>query len=166
MRAIHVLFYKPEPDDHWINHVVTAFSPPYSHCDLQFDDDMATSIYQNETVYWQKKNFSRNNYDRVSLTFNDAEYNKVREFCVNAHRAKVQFDILGMVCSSLPVGVRSPQDKTFCTRYIIEALQQSERQDLLDLNPLTTPPSTLCNSLKGLGKGFIHVPDVRMRRLQ
>ena len=168
MRAIHVLFYQPDPDDHWINHLVTAFSPPYSHCDLQFDDDTATSIYQNETVYMQKKNFTRNNYARVSLTMNDTEYNKVKTFCVNAHKAKIGFDMLGMVCSSLPMGLLrgSPRDKTFCSRYILEALQQSGRQDLLDFNPLTTPPSTLYYALQGLGKGFIHVPEVRMQRLQ
>ena len=165
MRAIHVLFYKPEAEDHWINHLVTAVSPPYSHCDMQFDDGTATSIYQNESVYMQKKNFSRTNYARISFTLNDAEYNRVKKFCDKAHTDKIKFDMLGMLCSSLPIGIRHPPDKTFCTRYILEALHQSGRLDLQLIDPLTTPPSTLYNSLRELGNGFIHVPEVRMQRL-
>ena len=67
MRAVHVLFYRPQPDDLWLNHVVTFVSPPYSHCDIQFENEVTSSIYQHETVYMEKKSLSRLNFERISV---------------------------------------------------------------------------------------------------
>ncbi len=55
MQALHVLSYKPEQSYHWFNHLVTFISPTYSHCDLQLENDVATSIYQNKSVYIEEK---------------------------------------------------------------------------------------------------------------
>ena len=164
MRSVHVHFYRPDAGDHWLNHVVTRFDAPYSHCDLQFDDGMATSVYQNESVYLvQNKTFSRENYDRVSLTLDLNEFNRMRDFCTDAHRRKVGFDLLGMVCTALPVGVRRPTHVTFCSRYVLEALQQTGRPELMHQDSRTVTPSGLHRTLSGLHNKFIHIPDKRMR---
>ena len=165
MRAIHVLFYKPSAGDHWINHLVTSLSPPFSHCDLQFDDGTATSVYQWEAVYMEKKNFTRLNYERISITLDDHEYQQVWEFCQAAFKAQVRFDMIGMALSRIPIGLRKPSDRTYCSRYVIEALQKSGRAEFNKLNPLTTSPSTLHTALDATGKGFIHISEARMKRL-
>ena len=165
MRAVHVLFYQPQPDDHWINHVVTTFSPPYSHCDIQFDDGVASSIYQNETVYMHAKSFSRNNYKRVSLTFTDDEYARIRKFCNDSHSSRVGFDLRGMIFAYLPWGSTKPPDKTFCSRYIAEALRQSARPEFKTLEPSCATPSGLHFILTSSNKSFIDVSEARMRRL-
>jgi hypothetical protein len=169
MRAVHVMFYEPDSTDHWINHVVQAISPPFSHCDLQFEDGTATSVYQGETVYLQKKNFSRSNYTRVSITLDEAEYARVLAFCLQAHKDAVRFDLMGMVCTVLPpsvfTGMRRPAARTFCSRYVLEALQCSLRPDFLTHNPHTTTPSTLYKIMGDTGKQFIHVSDTRMARM-
>ena len=165
MRAVHLLFYKPQSDDHWVNHVVSAFSPPYSHCDIQFDDGIASSIYQNETVYLQKKSFSRLNYKRVSLTFTDDESARIREFCEKAHGSRVGFDLTGMICSYLPWGSRKPPDKTFCSRYIAEALKHSGRSEYRSLESSRATPSGLHNMLSSSHKSFIDVSEARMKRI-
>jgi hypothetical protein len=165
MRAIHVVFYRPSADDHWLNHAVTRFAPPYSHCDLQFDTGVATSIYQNECVYMQPKTFSRANYDRVSFTLDETEYERVFNFCKAACDRKVRFDMLGMLCSTLPFVVRSPQNATFCSRYVLEALQQSGNPKFSNHRPMTTTPSSLHDALNGLTSNFIHIPDIRISKL-
>ncbi len=165
MRAVHVLFYQPQSDDHWINHVVSAFSPPFSHCDIQFDDGVASSIYQNETVYMQKKSFSRNNYKRISLTFTDDEYGRIRKFCNDCHANRVGFDLTGMICAYLPWGSRKPTEKTFCSRYIAEALRKSERPEYKTIEPSCATPSGLHGMLASSNKSFIDVSEARMRRL-
>ena len=116
MRAVHVLFYHPQADDHWMNHLVVTFSPPYSHCDIQFEDGVASSIYQNETVYLQQKSFSRLNYHRESICVTEDEYARIRAFCEGAHANKVAFDLSGMLLSFSPVPKFKFSHKTFCSR--------------------------------------------------
>jgi hypothetical protein len=166
MRAIHVLFYSPQPDDHWLNHLVTYFSPPYSHCDLQFEDGTATSIYQHEAVYLEPKSFSRLNYHRVSLSVTDAEYGRIQQFCQHAHREGVGFDYAGMVMAYLPYSPRQPADKTFCSRFIVEALQQSGRPEFAHAHPPSVTPSSLHELLANTNKGFLHVSDARLQRMR
>lgn len=165
MRAVHVLFYRPQPDDFWLNHVVTFVSPPYSHCDLQFDDGTASSIYQNECVYMEKKSFSRNNYFRVSLTFSDEEYAKIHSFCTRAHASKVGFDLAGMLCCYMPLISLRPEGKTFCSRYVWEALQASGRKDYLNLNSARVSPSRLHAELVAKNTTFLHISEKRMLRI-
>ncbi len=165
MRAIHILFYKPQSSDHWLNHLVTFFTPPFSHCDMQFEDEYASSIYQNESVYFEKKNFTRNNYVRVSLSFSDEEYSKIYEFCQKAHKSQVWFDPVGMIGSFLPFYFFTPTKKTFCSRYVIEALQQSERSDFCNLCSAKMNPSKLYFHLNEMNKSFLHVSRTRMINL-
>jgi len=166
MRAVHVLFYLPQPDDHWLNHLVTRISPPYSHCDIQFDDEVASSIYQNETVYMQKKSFSRLNYHRVSLSVADDEYKRIYDFCEKSCQNMVQFDPMGMVGTFIPFYNFRPPGKTFCSRYVCEALQASGREEFMKLAPARTSPSQLHHTLQESKKGFIHVSNKRMMKIQ
>lgn len=167
MRALHVLFYRPDADDRWLNKLVIAVSPPFSHCDLQLDNGMATSIYQDESVYIERKNFTRINYERISIALDEAEYARVVAFCEHAHRTGVVFDPVGMVLSSVPlaapwVAARRPADRTFCSRYLLEALQATGRPEFTRHSPATTTPSALYRILKEHGKEFIHISEKRM----
>jgi hypothetical protein len=168
MRALHLLFYRPGPDDHWVNHLVTAVAPPFSHCDMQFDNGAATSIYQNESVYIEAKSFSRHNYDRVSITLDEGELERVQTFCDRAYRAKVRFDPVGMILCATPLprmASRRPTDRTFCSRYLLEALQTTGRPEFMRHDPTTTTPSALYKILREHGKEFIHVSEKRMERV-
>jgi hypothetical protein len=165
MRAIHVLFYVPQSDDHWLNHVVTKISPPYSHCDIQFENEVASSIYQNETVYMHQKSFSRLNYHRISLSVNEEEYQKIYSFCENACKNFVAFDPIGMVGTFIPFYNFRPPDKTFCSRYVCEALQASGRGEFKNMAPARTSPSQLHTELHKLKKSFFHIPNKRMNNL-
>ena len=160
------MFYRPDTDDMWLNHVVAFASPPYSHCDIQFEDGTASSIYQNEAVYMKPKQFSRNNYERLSITLTDEEYARVRAFCERAHNAKTQFDTLGMYLSYTPFGGGTPQSKTFCSRYIAEALMSSGREEFRSLRPTTTTPSSLHKTIASTGRGFIHIGPSRLHQLR
>jgi hypothetical protein len=166
MRALHVIFYKPDNNDHWINHLVTFFSPPYSHCDLQFENDVATSIYQNEHIYFEKKNFTRNNYERVSLSLTDDEYERVFNYCCKSFENKVQFDLTGMLGCFIPFYSLKPIKKTFCSRYIVEALQQTQQPIFLNMKSMKTSPSLLHDILKSRNKEFLHISGTRLNRIK
>ena len=163
MKTVHMLFYRPSPDDHWLNHVVSFLSPPYSHCDTQFEDGVATSIYQNEEVYMKQKQFSNLNYERLSVALTDDEYRRMRIFCERSHQNKVQFDLWGMAMSG--VGADTPHDKTFCSRYVTEALMQTKRREFANMRPNRTTPSALYRTIVGSGRDFIHVGQNRLGML-
>jgi len=166
MRAVHVLFYRPQPDDRWLNHLVTTINPPFSHCDIQFDDEVASSVYQNETVYMCKKSFSRLNYERLSFSVSESEFNAMYKFCEQSCRSMVRFDPLGMVGTFIPFYFLRPANRTFCSRYVCEALQASGRAEFQDLSPARTTPSDLHKKLSGQNKSFIHVGQKRLLSLK
>jgi hypothetical protein len=166
MRALHVVFYQPESSDHWLNHVVTFINPPFSHCDLQFDNDVASSIYQNETVYLEKKNFTRANYKRLSITLTEEQYSNVFKFCENHHKNRTEFDIHGMFGCFVPFYNFKPKNKTFCSRYVVEALQKSDIIQFKNLNSSKVSPSMLYECIESLNKSFIHLSNSRIKLLQ
>lgn len=164
MKSLHVLFYKPDPGDHWLNHLVTALSPPFSHCDLQFADGTATSIYQNEPVYMHNKGFSRLNYEIHSVAVTEEEHHRALSFCKRHHENKTSFDGLGMILSMSPLSLnRCPRNKTFCSRYVTEALKATGRDEFMGMDPCRTTPSSLYRILYRQNKGFLHLPDSRMK---
>ena len=163
MRAVHILFYRPSKDDHWLNNLVSSISPPYSHCDIQFENDIASSIYQNECVYMCKKTFSRLNYERISLTVTDQEYHNMLEFCEKKCSNQTGFDVYGMIGCFIPFYNFTPSNKTFCSRYVVEALQ-SGRSEYDTLTSHKTSPSVLYKFLVAKNKSFIHIPEKRITK--
>lgn len=165
MRSLSVVFYRPVQSDHWLNHLVSFMNPPYSHCDLLFDDGTATSIYQNETVYQQKKTFSRKEYEWQSLTFTEDEMLKIRTYCNQCHIQKVQFDFWGMLFSYLPYNPRYHKDKTFCSRFVWEALQKSNRPEFTHKDATSMTPSRIFYALDAMQKTFLDVSSKRLSQL-
>ena len=166
MRAVHILFYRPQSDDHWINRLVSFFSPPFSHCDIQFEDGVASSIYNNESVYMQAKRFSRLNYERISLTLSDEEYEMVHTFCTQAHADKIGFDFPGMLMSYLPLGSIQRNRRTYCSWYVTEALQASQRDDFTIMQAGGMSPSGLYKTLKEQHRSFVFVAENRLDQLR
>lgn len=165
MRSLNVVFYQPKDDDHWLNKVVSTFSPPYCHCDILFDDSIATSIYQKETVYQEKKSLSREGYTWVSLTFTDEELDRIRKFCDKCFHDKVEFDELGMYLSFLPYNPMQSETKTFCSKFIWEALQKSERSEFTSSRAGTMTPSRIYRALKKMDKSFLNISVKRLEKL-
>jgi hypothetical protein len=59
---------------------------------------------------------------------------------------------------------RCPAGRTFCSRYLLEALQTTGRPEFIRHDPTTTTPSALYKILREHGKEFIHVSEKRMER--
>lgn len=165
MRSLNIVFYEPKAEDAWLNKVVSTVSPPYCHCDLLFDDNIATSIYQKECVYQERKTLSRDGYVWVSLTFTDEELDLIRKFCNQCYQNKVSFDELGMYLSFLPYNPMQSTDKTFCSRYVWEALQKSKRPEFTTVTAATMTPSRIYNALKKMDKSFLNISVKRLEKL-
>jgi len=81
MPFINVYFYAPGETDHVINHMVIRWDPPYAHCDVQFEDGMASSLFQGESLYWRKRSFRKPGYTRVTVSVNHADYDRAYRLC-------------------------------------------------------------------------------------
>ena len=75
------------------------------------------------------------------------------------------FDYVGMFLSYLPYNPRSSPDATFCSKFIWDALQQSNRPEFLERRSNTMTPSRIHRVLDGTNKSFINVCDKRRQLL-
>lgn len=79
-----------------------AYDPPFSHCDIQFEDNMASSVYSGEKVYWKKRGFKKPGYSRITLSADTATYNKAYSMCEERAKDGYDFDAIGMYTLPLP----------------------------------------------------------------
>ena len=150
MPLIHVLFYAPNPDDHFLNHIVTRYDPPYSHCDVQFEDGMASSVFQYETVYWRKRNFGKPGYKRISLSVSHPDYTNAYRLCQERASQGFAFDAIGMYTLPLPSSMQYERDGfTFCSKHCTEVLQLARVRAVGSLIAKSVTPSALHDALQG-----------------
>ena len=147
---IHVMFYAPNENDHILNHVVTRYDPPFSHCDVQFEDGMASSVYQYETVYWRKRGFQKPGYTRVSLSVLPGDYRKAYAMCQDRANRQFKFDAIGMYTLPLPSSMHYEREGfTFCSKHCTEVLQTARVRAVAGLVAKSMTPSALHDALQG-----------------
>ena len=144
MPLIHMLFYSPSPSDHILNHIVTRYDPPFSHCDVQFEDGMASSVFQHETVYWRKRGFQKPGYTRISLAVSVADYRKAYSLCQERASQQYKFDAIGMYTLPLPTSMQYERDGfKFCSKHCTEVLQVARVNAVAELEGKSVTPSAL-----------------------
>ena len=61
-------FYNPQEDTSgFVNKLVSRLDPPFCHCELQFGDNHACSIYMGSNVVFKERAFQSSNYTAVDL---------------------------------------------------------------------------------------------------
>jgi hypothetical protein len=141
-----VLFYKPPPNDPFVNRAVAWVDGPYSHVEVVFPDGVATSIYAGESVFLHYRRFANPNYDIVSLSLSKDQMNKARKYCEKVFKEGVKFDGLGMYCARLPTLIRKTitsdtQKTTFCSKYVSNILKHIGVDGFQDVDPAAMSPS-------------------------
>ena len=129
-----------------MNHVVTWYDKPYSHVDLQFEDGMASSVFQYENVYWKTRRFKNPNYKRLTVSVDDGAYRKAYNLCAERAKQGYAFDAVGMY--SLPIAALFSVErdkKTFCSKHCTEVLQLAGLRTVKDATPAQMTPSALYN---------------------
>ena len=164
MPLIHAYFYSPnETDDHILNRLVTAYDPPYSHCDVQFEDTMASSVYSGESVYWRKRGFKKPGYSRITISAdNAAAYDKAYTFCKERADSGCAFDAIGMYTLPLPdILKRDRANHTFCSKHCTEVLQQAGVKSVFGLDSKSVTPSMLYKALES--RAVLHTDRIDLR---
>lgn len=158
--VVSVLFLKGRGDDPFMNKITSWLGKAihnnegFCHVEITVPGHQgvytSSSIYQGETVTMtHSKTFSNPGYLVHSIVVNAHELDSLTKFIKSKHDAKVSFDKFGMMFASLPFQVWSPSDsKTFCSRYVTEALQAAGLECVQGVNASITTPSKLYNILK------------------
>lgn len=125
-QLMHVMFYKPDDDDYFINRAV-AFSTreeiynengkmqyaQFAHVELSFpfvlvdgnrvrlegDKEMAFSITQNEPLFFRPKTY-RDQYVKTTVVVNCLTINEIYKECQRLADLQIKFDKFGMYGSS------------------------------------------------------------------
>ena len=165
-RKINFMFYTPPLEDHRMNRAVAWYDPPYSHVEIGFENGVASSICAGETVSMHPRNYMNPNYDVLTLGVSEQAYNSVRAFCARAHENKVGFDNFGMFLSVLPFRfLPAYGDRTFCSRYVTEALQHGDIEHVRGLDSRSVTPSKLHAALSGRGGAIFDTVPGRCLRI-
>jgi hypothetical protein len=164
MPLIRAYFYSPGPADHPLNHVVTTWDPPYSHCDVQFEDGMASSVFRGEKMYWRRRRFSKPGYSCVTLNVRQADYDRAYRLCQDRAASALAFDAWGMFTLPLAgvVGL-DRSEHTFCSKHCTEVLQVAGVKAVAGLDPRATTPSALRRALRSSSSSVLHTDRIDLR---
>ena len=103
MPVIRLWFYDPEGDrEGWFNHMVAKLDGPFCHCELQFPNQEACTIYMGTNVVLKKRAFDPNAYTGVTINCNVTQLEQAYQFAVSQHKACTCFDTLAMSMALMP----------------------------------------------------------------
>lgn len=157
--VISILFLKPLRREEVLANRVAAWfgwlvhGNNFHHAELCIPyrgGQMSSSVYQGETVsLTQVKSFANPGYIVHSMTVTNDELVKLTQFMVESHQQKVRFDACGMYLALLPFHIcRSSKGKTFCSKYVTDALQHAGILDVQGVNSSIVTPARLYQLLQ------------------
>lgn len=123
METLSVWFYDPAGDkEGLVNRVVAYTDPPYCHCELQFPDSSACSIYMGSSVVMKQRTFDEEHYTAVRLSVPAHKCEKAKLLCQHKVSRNVRFSSWQML--SCVSAWRTPDDPnyTFCSKLIAGVL--------------------------------------------
>lgn len=124
MPKLCMWFYNPQSDASGIvNKLVSRLDPPYCHCELQFQDGAACSIYMGSKVALKTRTFSSTHYDAVVLECEKPAYDRMRQTAQALADREVGFSTLRMTASLVWLPTALPEDTTFCSELCADVLQ-------------------------------------------
>ena len=153
--VIHIMFLQPDPEkDPWLNRLTAALGgvihqcQGFCHVEISVPhgvDHVSSSIYQGECVSCNKtKTFANPGYIVHSISVTHDELTKIKKFMGDSYSNKVKFDSDGMYFALLPFSVSTtPKNKTFCSRYVTEALQTAGINCVEGIDASLVSPSKL-----------------------
>ena len=124
-RTVRLCFYEPRnsEEEPWINRLVAYFGKHYvSHVEIQFEDEMAASIYAEEEVFFRKRSYANPCYRIKAFTVSQQSYDHMYKFCESSANRHVGFSNIKMICGPL-LGYRGSCDVTYCSEFVTQALQ-------------------------------------------
>lgn len=95
---LRVWFYTPQsPTEPTVNRLVAQADGPFCHCEVQFKDDWACTLYMGSPAVMRKRAFSSPNYSCRVVPCSPAQERACRECAERAVQAQIPFAVMRMV---------------------------------------------------------------------
>ena len=134
-------FYDPQRDNEGVfNKMVSYVDGPFCHCELQFHDDTAFTVYMGQNISMRQRKFDPEFYTEVCLKPPLYKVTQARQRATSEYESKKMFSFFNM--SSCVFGRPLTTNGTFCSKLIVTILKNA---DILNSNidENTTSPSAL-----------------------
>lgn len=108
-----------------INHIVRGINGPYCHCELQFINGLACSIYMGTKVCLKHRGFDESRYTTLAIPCSKEGHASALDLAHTYHDAEVPFSGFKMASSmlSVPFNVFSVENHgTFCSELVAKLL--------------------------------------------
>ena len=120
---LRVWFYDPAHDsDGFINKIVAYADPPFCHCELQFPDLVACSIYMGSCVVMKARTFDPAYYTVVEVPATAEQTQLARRLCEQHRDNRTSFSSLQMLACLAPWPGSASSKYTFCSKLILGVL--------------------------------------------
>ena len=149
-RQLIMAFYSPgEHDKSWVNKLVVMCSKnPYSHCELIFDNGLATSIMHGENIFCKKRTFASENYTFKGFNVSHATHEKIYQYACQESRKNIPFSSSAMLTPVIGWKLSQRSEGTFCSKYIVEVLQHGGITWAMNMNADYSTPSSIFDSIQ------------------
>jgi hypothetical protein len=148
MKTIYQLkihFYDPLGDqDGMINHLVRKTNGPYCHCEVQFINGLACSIYMGTTVCLKHRGFDESRYTTLTIPCSKQGHTSALDLAHRYYDSGVKFSGFKMASSmlSIPLNVFSvEQHGTFCSELVANLLVSAGVLPRTTMTHCVTPSS-------------------------
>lgn len=96
--GLRVWFYQPlSQNEPTVNRLVARADGPYCHCEVQFSDGAACTLYMQSAAVLRARNFSSSNYTCIAIPCSATQERACRECAEAAVRHAVPFSVMRMV---------------------------------------------------------------------
>jgi hypothetical protein len=150
-RTIRLCFYEPRAEnEHWLNRLVASLGSHYvSHVEIMFEDDMAASIFADETVFFRKRSYANPYYRIKAFTVNSQSYANMYTHVKSCAEQQIGFSNAKMFCGPL-IGYRGSSDNTFCSEFVTHTLQVGGVPFAMKMDASRSTPSALLGHMNAI----------------
>jgi hypothetical protein len=150
-RTVRLCFYEPRAEnEHWLNRLVASVGNHYvSHVEIMFEDDMAASIFADETVFFRKRSYANPYYRIKAFTVGSKSYDQMYRFAQSCSEQQKSFSNAKMFCGPI-CGYRGSSDNTFCSEFVTHTLQVGGIPFAMRMDAGRSTPSALLGHMNAI----------------
>jgi hypothetical protein len=150
-RTVRLCFYEPRAEnEHWLNRIVASIGSHYvSHVEIMFEDNMAASIFAEDTVFFRQRSYANPYYRIKAFTVSSKSYDLMYDFAQRCADQQKSFSNAKMFCGPI-LGYRGSNDNTFCSEFITHTLQVGGVGFAMKMDAGRSTPSSLLGHMNSI----------------
>ena len=141
---VRLCFYEPRAEnEHWLNRLVAWSGKNFvSHVEILFEDNMAASIFADDTVFFRERSYANPYYRIKMFLVSPTSYWLMYNYAKSCAERQIPFSNTKMICGPL-IGFSGGADATFCSEFVTHTLQVGGVSFAMKMDATRSTPSIL-----------------------